>query len=64
MLPGTVLGAVLIQMVQSGLVFLRVDIYLQPLVQSAIILLAVVIDSVRNRMLTLRSRRKIRVDEE
>lgn len=63
-LPGTVLGAVLIQMVQSGLVFLRVDIYLQPLVQSAIILLAVVIDSVRNRMLTLRSRRKIRVDEE
>ncbi|MEX1663709.1 ABC transporter permease [Thioclava sp. 15-R06ZXC-3] len=62
--PGTVLGAVLIQMVQSGLVFLRVDIYIQPLIQSVIILIAVVIDSVRNNMISLLARRKIRVDED
>ena len=29
--PGTVLGAVLIQMIQTGLIFTKVDIYLQPL---------------------------------
>ena len=61
-LPGTVLGAILIQMVQSGLVFLRVDIYVQPLVQAAIIFLAVLLDSVRNSTLRNLDRRKIRVE--
>lgn len=62
--PGTVLGAVLIQMVQSGLVFLRVDIYLQPLVQAAIILVAVLLDSLRNSRLARMGRRTIRVERE
>lgn len=61
-LPGTVLGAVLIQMVQSGLVFLRVDIYLQPLVQAFIIFVAVILDSVRNALLGRLGRRTVRVE--
>jgi ribose/xylose/arabinose/galactoside ABC-type transport system permease subunit len=32
-----VLGAVLIQMIQTGLIFTKVDIYLQPLITAAII---------------------------
>ena len=60
-LPGTVLGAVLIQMVQSGLVFLRVDIYLQPLIQAFIIFVAVILDSVRNAILGRMARRMIEV---
>jgi ribose/xylose/arabinose/galactoside ABC-type transport system permease subunit len=62
-LPGTVLGAVLIQMVQSGLVFLRVDIYVQPLVQAFIIFVAVILDSLRNAFLGRLRRRKIRVEQ-
>lgn len=58
--PGTVLGAVLIQMVQSGLVFLRVDIYIQPLLQSGVIFVAIFLDSLRNTQLIRISRRKIR----
>ena len=63
-LPGTVLGAVLIQMVQSGLVFLRVDIYLQPLVQAFIIFVAVFLDSLRNTFIARLGRRTIRVEPE
>lgn len=63
-LPGTVLGAVLIQMVQSGLVFLRIDIYIQPLVQAAIIFLAIALDSVRNKKLAELGQRKIRIEED
>lgn len=63
-LPGTVLGAVLIQMVQSGLVFLRVDIYLQPLIQAFIIFAAVFLDSLRNTYLARLGRRRIRVEED
>lgn len=62
-LPGTVLGAVLIQMVQSGLVFLRVDIYLQPLVQAVIIFVAVILDSVRNSILGRMGRRGVRIED-
>lgn len=61
-LPGTVLGAILIQMVQSGLVFTRVDIYVQPLVQAAIIFLAILLDSLRNSTLRQLGRRTIRVE--
>ena len=63
-LPGTVLGAVLIQMVQSGLVFLRVDIYLQPLVQAFIIFIAVILDSVRNAILGRMGRRTVRAEDD
>jgi ribose transport system permease protein len=58
--PGTLLGTLLIQMVQSGLVFARVDIFVQPLVQALVIFLAVVIDSWRNLVIKRLSRRNIR----
>lgn len=58
--PGTVLGTVLIQMVQSGLVFARVDLFIQPLIQALIIFLAVLIDSLRSRHLERLKRRIIR----
>lgn len=58
--PGTVLGTVLIQMVQSGLVFARVDIFIQPLVQALVIFVAVLIDSARSGLITRLRRRNIR----
>jgi ribose transport system permease protein len=57
--PGTVLGAVLMQSVENGLVILNADPYLYPLITSAIIFLAVLIDSQRTRLLTRLNRRKI-----
>jgi len=49
--PGTVVGALLIQMVKTGLVFLQVDLYFTPMVQASIILLAVWIDAARTKRL-------------
>ena len=60
--PGTVLGAVLIQSVENGLNILNVDPYLYPLITSAIIFLAVLLDSARNHLLATLSRRRIRVE--
>lgn len=62
--PGTLLGAVLIQMVTIGLVSAQVDLYLQPLVQAGIIFLAVLLDSIRTGQLARLSRRHIRIEEE
>ena len=62
-LPGTVLGAVLIQMVTIGLVSTQVDLYLQPLIAAAIIFLAVLLDSLRTRQLARLGRRHIRVEK-
>jgi ribose transport system permease protein len=59
-LPGTVLGALLIQAVENGLVLVNADPYLYPLVTSATIFLAVLIDSVRSTLLARGHRRKIR----
>ncbi len=61
--PGTVLGAILIQMVTIGLVSAQVDLYLQPLVAAAIIFAAVLLDSLRTGQLAKLSRRRIRVEE-
>ncbi len=61
-LPGTLLGAVLIQAVESGLVILNADPYLYPIITAAIIFLAVLVDSVRNTVLARLSRRKIRTE--
>lgn len=61
--PGTVLGALLIQMVWSGLVFSQVDLYLQPLIFAAILFLAVYLDSLKNRLVAKIQRRRIRVEE-
>ena len=61
--PGTVLGAVLIQSVENGLNILNADPYLYPLITSAIIFLAVLLDSARNHLLATLSRRRIRVEK-
>lgn len=60
--PGTVIGAVLIQSVENLLVLEDADPYLYPLITSAIIFVAVLIDSLRNRLLVKFGRRKIRVE--
>lgn len=62
-LPGTLLGAVLIQSVENGLVILNADPYLYPLITSGIIFLAVLIDSLRMRLLERWNRRPIRTEE-
>jgi ribose transport system permease protein len=62
--PGTVLGAVLIQMIQTGLIFTKVDIYLQPLITAGIILFAILLDAFRNTQLQKLRRRNIRTDKE
>jgi len=59
-LPGALLGAVLIQTVESGLVIVNADPYLYPMVLALIILTAVLLDSVRQRLLAGLSRRRIR----
>jgi ribose/xylose/arabinose/galactoside ABC-type transport system permease subunit len=61
--PGTVLGALLIQMVWAGLVATRTDLYLQPLIAAAIIFLAVLLDSLRNTVLARWGRHNIRIEE-
>jgi len=58
--PGTALGAVLIQSVENGLVIVNADPYLYPLITSAIIFVAVLIDSTRHRLLAQLGRRRIR----
>ena len=60
--PGTVIGTILIQTVQAGLVYLQVDLYIQPLVSAAIIFLAVFLDSLRNSYIVRLERRNIRVE--
>ncbi|MCK5737018.1 MAG: ABC transporter permease [Spirochaetaceae bacterium] len=57
--PGTVLGTVMIQMIQAGLVYTAVDIYLHPIVMSLIIFFAVLLDSVRTGQLKKMERRTI-----
>ena len=61
--PGTVLGAVLIQMIQTGLIFTKVDIYVQPLITAAIIFFAVLLDAFRNTQLQKLRRRNIRTEK-
>jgi ribose transport system permease protein len=63
-LPGTVLGALLIQAIENGLVLLNADPYLYPLVTSAIIFTAVLLDSARHALLERLGRRRIRREPE
>ena len=60
--PGTILGAVLIQSVEAGLVIGNADPYVYPLVMSAVIFLAVLVDSIRTRILARLERRPIHVE--
>ncbi|NOT63627.1 MAG: ABC transporter permease [Acidobacteria bacterium] len=59
-LPGTFIGALLIQTVESGLVMMNADPYLYPLVMSAIIFVAVWLDSVRREQWQRGQLRRIR----
>lgn len=59
---GPVIGSVLIQMVQTGLVFTEVNLYLQPMIQAAIIFLAVFFDSLRGARFLKLKRRYIRAE--
>lgn len=59
---GAVIGSVLIQMVQTGLVFTAVNLYLQPMIQATIIFLAVFLDSLRSSRLAKLERRHIRAE--
>lgn len=58
--PGTILGAVLMQTIENGLVLLNANPYLYPLFTAAIIFLAVALDSLRNGLLAKWTRRTIR----
>lgn len=46
--PGTIVGALLIQAIQSGLVIVNADPYLYPIFTAAIIFLVVMVDSLRH----------------
>jgi ribose/xylose/arabinose/galactoside ABC-type transport system permease subunit len=59
---GAVVGSVLIQMVQTGLVFMGVDLYLQPMIQAGIIFLAVFFDALRGSRLAQLRQRFIRTE--
>lgn len=53
--PGAVLGAVLLQTTESGLVANNVDPYLYPVIYAGIIFLAVAIDTLRRKLETTKS---------
>lgn len=61
--PGTILGAVLIKSIFSGLVIVQADPYLYPLITSAIIFVVVLLDSLRTQAVIRLSRRMIRVEK-
>jgi len=57
---GAVVGATLIQTVKLGLVFTGVNLYLQPMMQGAIIIVAVLADGVRETRMQALQKRTIR----
>ncbi len=57
---GAVVGSTLIQTVKTGLVFMGVNLYLQPIMMAGIIFVAVLIDSLRQQRLRVMKRRTIR----
>ena len=61
--PGTVVGVLLIQMIQNGLIYLQVDLYLQEMVTASVILFAVFIDAMRMHVIRRMERRNIRVEK-
>ena len=48
-LPGTLLGALLIQAIENGLVVVNADPYLYPMITSVVIFISVWLESLRNR---------------
>lgn len=61
--PGTVVGVLLIQMIQNGLIYLQVDLYLQDMITALVILFAVFIDAQRMILLKKLEQRNIRVEK-
>lgn len=61
--PGTVIGMLLIKMIENGLTYLQVDIYLRDNFTSVVILLAVFIDAFRTNLIRKLERRNIRVEK-
>lgn len=59
---GAVIGSVLVQMVQAGMIFIKVNLYLQPMVLALIIFLAVFFDALRAGRIRRLRRRHIRAD--
>ena len=59
---GAVIGSTLVQMVQSGMIFVGVNLYLQPMVLAGIIFLAVFVDAFRTDRLARLRRRTARKD--
>lgn len=57
--PGTVVGSLLVQLIAAGLVFMRVDLYVTPMVTAGIILLAVLVDAIRTRRIASMSGRTV-----
>lgn len=58
--PGTLLGAVLIQTIESGLVIVNADPYIYPLITASVIFFAVAIDTFRESRVRRLSARRIR----
>ncbi len=59
--PGTVLGALLIQMIENGLVIVNANPYLYPMITASIIFFAVLLDCVRQRRGARLSERRITI---
>jgi ribose transport system permease protein len=47
--PGTLVGALLIQTIQNGLVIINADPYLYPMITATLIFVIVLVDSYKNR---------------
>jgi ribose transport system permease protein len=61
-LPGTVMGAVLIQTIENGLTILNVNPYLYPMITGSLIFVAVLLDATRSRMMARIHQRRIYID--
>lgn len=62
-LPGVLVGAVTIQMIKTGLTAMQIDPYLIDIFQALFILLAVVLDCIKNQVIAKNQARHIRATE-
>lgn len=62
-IPGVLIGAVTIQMIKTGLTAMQIDPYLIDIFQALFILLAVVLDCIKNQVIAKSQSRYIRVAE-
>lgn len=57
--PGALIGTIMLQMIQAGLVYAGVDLYIQPIIKALIIYLALLVDAFRISQLQRLNRRNI-----